>query len=89
MTKPKRVDVEELLALARDKSVAARTQLTAAVSDLFFGDENVLSERERTLMTAILNQLIHDVEMTVRKSLAEKLADKIGAPLDLITALAR
>ncbi|MEE9139808.1 MAG: DUF2336 domain-containing protein [Alphaproteobacteria bacterium] len=81
-------EVDELLALARDKSAASRTRLVAMVSDLFFGKQDVLSERERALMSDILRQLIHDVEMTVRRALAERLSTQPNAPRELIIALA-
>jgi uncharacterized protein (DUF2336 family) len=76
------------LALARDKSAASRTRLVAMVSDLFFGKQDVLSEHERALMSDILRQLIHDVEMTVRRALAERLSTQPNAPRELIVALA-
>jgi uncharacterized protein (DUF2336 family) len=44
----------------------------ANVSNLSFGHEKTLSERERTLMTEILNQLFHDAKMTMRRELADK-----------------
>ena len=81
-------DVQQLLELARDKSDAGRTRLVQIVGDLFFEENSVLSERERALMTDILRQLIHDVEMTVRKVLAERLAGEADAPRDLIRTLA-
>ncbi|HLI10429.1 MAG TPA: DUF2336 domain-containing protein [Alphaproteobacteria bacterium] len=80
--------VEQLLSLARDKTVAARTRLAETVSDLFFDQAKVLSDRERTLMIDILRQLIHDAEMSVRRTLAERLADKSSAPRELIVELA-
>jgi uncharacterized protein (DUF2336 family) len=79
---------EELLDLARDKTVAARTLLAETVSDLFFDETKVLTERERVLMTDILRQLIHDVEMSIRCTLAERLADQRAAPRELIVELA-
>ncbi len=82
-------ELSELLGLARDKSVASRTKLVEIVGDLFFGgDTNALSERERSLMTEILRQLIHDVEMQVRKALARRLSAEPEAPRDLINTLA-
>ena len=81
-------DVEQLLALARDKTVASRQTLVETVSDLFFANEGVLSDRERALMTDILRQLIHDVEMSVRKALSERFSAQDGAPHDLVLALA-
>ena len=59
-----------------------------AVSDLFCDNQTVLSDRERALMTDILHQLVHDVEMTVRRALAERLAMLPSAPRELIVELA-
>ena len=83
-----RFDVNELYALARDRSTASRATLVATVGDLFFGRRTILSERERVLMTEILRQLIGDVERSVRIALAERLADHPEAPQELVLALA-
>lgn len=80
--------MQELLDLARDKSVDGRTRLVQIVGDLFFEDSDVLSERERSLMTEILRKLIFDVEMAVRKALADRLAVEHNAPSELVTILA-
>jgi uncharacterized protein (DUF2336 family) len=84
-----RVETQHLFDLARDKSVAAREALTATVSDLFFARGDVLTDRERSLMTEILRQLINDVESSVRRALAARLARQPDAPRDLVLALAR
>ena len=88
MSRPPKIEIEDLLKLAHDKSVEGRTTLASTISDLFIGNEHFLSERERLLMTEILNRLIHDVEMSVRQVLAEKLAVKDETPPELIKALA-
>ena len=80
--------VRELLAMARDKSVDARMRLVDKIGDVFSERETLLSERERALMTDILEKLIKDFEMTVRRELANRLADKPAAPADLVTMLA-
>ncbi len=80
--------MQELLDLARNKSVDGRTRLVQIVGDLFFEDNRVLSERERDLMTEILRKLIFDVEMSVRKALADRLADEADAPAELVATLA-
>lgn len=77
-----------LLDLARDRSVGAREELVETVSDLFFDDGRVLTDHERSLMTDILRQLIHDVEMAVRRKLADRLADQPNAPHELVLTLA-
>jgi uncharacterized protein (DUF2336 family) len=82
-------DTQHLFDLARDKSVAGRQALTATVTDLFFASGNLLTDRERALMTEILRQLIHDVEGSVRRALAERLSQEKDAPHDLVLALAQ
>lgn len=82
------IQVHELLALSHDKSTSARTRVAEVVSDLFFDRHTVLSDRERSLMVDILRHLIHDVEVSIRKKLAERLADEPTAPHELISALA-
>jgi uncharacterized protein (DUF2336 family) len=88
MTEPEHIDFKELIGLARDKSVEGRTRLVQIVGDLFFDTDTVLRDAERNMMSDILRQLIHDVEMTVRQQLAERMASEIDAPRDLISALA-
>src|SRR4051812_5812834 len=82
------LETQKLFDLAHDRSVAGRKALMATVTDLFFEQGGTLSDRERTLMTEILRQLIHDVEMCVRRALAERLARQPAAPRELVTALA-
>lgn len=82
------IQVNELLALAHDKSTSSRSRVAEVVSDLFFDQHTVLSDRERSLMTDILRHLIHDVELSIRKKLAERLAGEPTAPHELISALA-
>jgi uncharacterized protein (DUF2336 family) len=81
-------DIDSLLALAHDKSVESRTRLVKIVGDMFFANSAVLTDRERSLMSEILRRLIHDVEVSVRHALAERLAREPGSPRDLVTALA-
>ncbi len=81
-------DLRYLFDLAREKTVAGRTALAAAISDLFFGGEHVLTDRERALMTGILQQLIHEVAIEVRCELAERLAERDDAPRELVVMLA-
>lgn len=88
MTDSPDVEMQELLDLARDKSVNGRTRLVQVVGDLFFEEKSVTNERERALMTQILQQLIHDVEQSVRKALADRLAIEKDAPSELVRILA-
>ena len=85
---PDDVDVRQLLALAHNKSVESRRTLLNNISDLFLAKDGRLSERERVLMAGIVSQLIHDVEMSVRRELAERLANEPNAPRELVVTLA-
>jgi uncharacterized protein (DUF2336 family) len=80
--------VTDLLELARDRSLAARQTLVDMIGDLFCERDSVLTERERALMTEILDKLVGDFEGEVRRQLAERLADKPAAPPGLIDLLA-
>jgi uncharacterized protein (DUF2336 family) len=81
-------DLDYLFELARDKTVAGRRVLVATIGDLFFAQSEVLTDREKALMTEILRQLIHDVEIAVRRALADRFAEQPTAPPDLVRALA-
>jgi len=81
-------DANYLLDLARKKSADGRAELAATVSDLFSGDSEVLSDRERALMYEIIHRIVKDAEMDVRKVISARLADREDAPLDLIEILA-
>ena len=82
------ITFDQLLDLARGKTAAARRLLAETVSDLFLADGTVLTERERALMIDILRRLVHDVEMSIRGTLAERLADRPAAPRELVVELA-
>lgn len=88
MADSEQIDFNELISLARDKSVEGRTRLVQIVGDLFFDTDTVLQDAERGIMADILRQLIHDVEMRVRQALAQRLANEQDAPRDLISVLA-
>ncbi len=74
--------------LARDRSSEGRSALVKTVSHLYFDKPQDLTEREIALMTEILRQLIHDVELSIRRGLAERLAAKPDADRELLSALA-
>jgi uncharacterized protein (DUF2336 family) len=81
-------DIGQLYQLARDKTIAGRKSLVNAVSDLFFDSHELLTDREKALMTDILRQLLHDMEMSVRRELAERLAKTENVPHELVITLA-
>lgn len=81
-------DLDQLLSLARQRSREGRAALFDTVRDLLFDTGEALSDRERTLMGDILRRLVSDVEMSVRRDLAERLAQDSRAPHDLVVAVA-
>lgn len=81
-------DLQVLMEMARDKTATGRQALMLTISDLFFDKSDVLSDRERALMSDILRQIIHDVEMSVRRQLADRLSLNANAPRELVMALA-
>lgn len=74
--------------LAADPKSARRGDIYLAIASLYQSQAPRLSERERSLMREILQRLAGDVEMAIRISLAERLAEDDDAPLDLILLLA-
>lgn len=88
MTVSAQPELEELLQIARDKSSAGRQRLTELVGDLFLDRHQTVGDRERSLMIEILRKLIHDVEVHVRKALAERFATSPDSPTELVRDLA-
>ena len=86
--RPEVGNVDSLLALARDRSLAGRETLAAAVGDLFGAENGTLNETEHAIMHDILSKLVQDVETTVRQKLAQKLSRIDKAPHELILELA-
>ena len=81
-------ELEELVKLARDKSETSRSILVTAINDLYSDEEVLLTEQDRAIMVDIIRRLIHQVEISVRRVLAEKLAGRPDAPEDLVLMLA-
>ena len=69
----RRVDSERLLALAANRSRAARTELSASVIDLFLPAEDRLTDQQRALMNDVLGKLIGGVEVEMRQHLIDAL----------------
>jgi len=81
--------LQGLLRLAQDKRPDARAHLATHMGDIILGtDLDALSARERELAEEILQRLLHQLEMPIRRSLAERLAQEETAPRNLITQLA-
>jgi uncharacterized protein (DUF2336 family) len=81
-------DMGRLAQLAANPQGTTREEIFLAVASLYRIQGSYLSDRERALMQEILRRLARDVEMAIRISLAERLADDSTAPHDLILLLA-
>src|SRR6202042_1698820 len=81
-------DMGRLAQLAANPQGTTREEIFLAVASLYRIQGSYLNERERALMQDILKMLARDVEMAIRISLAERLADDSNAPHDLILLLA-
>ncbi len=88
MTSARVRELKSLVDLARDKSKQSRSILVAAINDLYSDEEQLLSDNDRAIMLDIIRRLIHEVETSVRRTLAEYLATRADAPADLIATLA-
>ena len=78
---------DRLLRLARDKSQQGRRALMENISDLFVGKQGRPGDHERSLITDILTKLVHEVEMAVRRDIAERLSHIDDAPRELMVML--
>ncbi len=83
-----KANIEALLQMALDRSSTGRNALARSVADICLEQNLELSEKEVQLTFDILHQLIHDVEMRVRRDLAQRLAPRRDVPRDLIVTLA-
>jgi uncharacterized protein (DUF2336 family) len=82
-------DMSSLIAMAREGSKRSRQQLAENVLDLVISEEGRLNDRERALTDQVLTRLVKDMELQVRRRLAEQLAHSPTAPKGLIELLAR
>ncbi|MBE7637638.1 DUF2336 domain-containing protein [Sneathiella sp. P13V-1] len=80
--------LNDLIALSRNDSRAARRRLFEDMGSLFLSEEERMTEQERAHISDIMTKLIKEVEMSVRLSLSEKLSDLEEAPEELVTLLA-
>lgn len=79
---------DALLAMARDRSTERRRELAQIMVDLFRDQGSKLGQDERAMMIDILRQLLGEVEVEVRRTLAEQLAKDPSVPRDLALHLA-
>jgi len=77
-----------LYKLARDRSPDGRRTFGREISGVFLDHFPALTKNERRLMYEILHQLMRDVEMSLRRSVADQLAAEADVPRDLAILLA-
>ena len=82
------LNAQQLIALARQKSDQTREQLFEAMGDVFLERSAVLTLQERSLITDILEKLIREVSLDIRRRLAVRLAEAPGTPRELAVLLA-
>jgi len=82
------IGLNDLIALSRNDSRAARRRLFEDMGSLFLSEEERMSEQERAHISDIMSKLVKEVEMSVRLSLSEKLSSNEQAPEELVTLLA-
>jgi uncharacterized protein (DUF2336 family) len=80
--------LQNLIQLAQEQSSDGRRELLHEITDLFVDSHAVVSEQESHDFAEIVGQLVFDVEMDVRKHLAQRLATLENAPHNLVTMLA-
>lgn len=74
--------------IAPDEDPRARARLFCAMVDLYRKRGDSLSDGERAMMGEILLGLARQVELRLRQTLAEALAESPNAPIDVILLLA-
>jgi uncharacterized protein (DUF2336 family) len=80
--------LHRLLELAKEPSSEKRRELLRDVTDLFLDSAPTYSEAERGHFGAIIGKVAQEMEVAVRRHLAETLAAEGAAPPDLIRQLA-
>jgi len=77
-----------LLKLASDKSKQGRRELTQIILELFDDSEGALSDRERSLMYSILHNVVLDIEISLRKTIVQKIKHFPDLPPELVKLFA-
>ena len=67
-----------LIDIDRDRTLAGRRALVMSAAELFFADGD-LTDEERALAIEALRRLVHEVEVSIRRALADRLATKARA----------
>jgi len=77
---------EDLESLARERSSEKRRALLHAISDCFFGAER--TDSEAALYDEVITRVLDEVEPVARAELAERLADVVDPPRQVLLQLA-
>ena len=85
---PPEIDSDALLELARNKSAGARSELIESITAFPLADHDAMTDQERSLLYDILNSIVHDAEMSVRRTMSACLAELPDAPRELVRLLA-
>ena len=89
MSEPSAPKLQDLVALARDRSRQGRGRLFQVLADLFIGENAKLTERERMLLTGIVDMLIGMVDRDLRRGVADRIGADDDGPAELAHLLAR
>lgn len=79
--------LRSLIRLAREKAQENRQILRDNISDLFLSAAGRLSEQESALIAEVLRLLVHDLEMALRRELADRLPRIDNQPRTLAGSL--
>lgn len=80
--------LRDLVTVAKSNEPAHRNLLAESLGKIVLSEGRTLSEAEQNLVYDILRRLVHDVEMRIRRGLAETLSDRDDTPRDLVVTLA-
>ena len=83
-----RMTGDALFALARNSSAQGRRALFETVQSMLFSSAAAPPDRERLLMGEILRHLVRDMELALRKKLAQRMAGRTNMPHALVVELA-
>lgn len=81
-------DYDRLMELAMDETPAGRNALSEMIGVLFVEHGDDLTDDELTLTAEILRNLVREIEIPVRRALAERIAQARRAPRELTVFLA-
>src|SRR3546814_18095714 len=79
---------ERLLELAHQRAIDGKGGLAASIAEMCLAAKSDLTARELALAFDILRMLVDQVEVQIRRHIADYLAERDDVPHDLITFLA-